>query len=188
RFPSAFPKQRPWLTSPKSANLPAAKRQPSSASHFPTITVTSAPNSAPADASSSRHGLNLTPGAIFSQMPSIGGTPTGFSFSSPQPQPQPLQSRGASRAHADNESDASDTDLTIDDDDEPDDGTGVSAGTKRRRTGVPHKRDQERKFNCDVCHRSFARQYNLKTHRLTHFPNTRESRPFKCPHCVKAFT
>ncbi|KAJ1956863.1 hypothetical protein EC988_001128 [Linderina pennispora] len=51
-----------------------------------------------------------------------------------------------------------------------------------------HKRDMERRFDCDLCDRSFARQYNLKTHRLTHFPDARESRPFQCPHCTKAFT
>ncbi|KAJ2796741.1 hypothetical protein H4R21_004592 [Coemansia helicoidea] len=60
---------------------------------------------------------------------------------------------------------------------------------KRRRSGrALHKRDQQRRFNCDVCDRSFARQYNLKTHRLTHFPDKEESRPYKCPHCPKAFT
>ncbi|KAI8320787.1 hypothetical protein GQ54DRAFT_317908 [Martensiomyces pterosporus] len=45
-----------------------------------------------------------------------------------------------------------------------------------------------RRFNCDICDRSFARQYNLKTHRLTHFPDLKEARPFKCMHCTKAFT
>ncbi|KAJ2451777.1 hypothetical protein EV183_003373 [Coemansia sp. RSA 2336] len=63
-----------------------------------------------------------------------------------------------------------------------------SLETKRRRTGTPHKRDQQRRFNCDLCDRSFARQYNLKTHRLTHFPNSDESRPYKCSSCTKAFT
>ncbi|KAI9499836.1 hypothetical protein BX070DRAFT_196747 [Coemansia spiralis] len=56
---------------------------------------------------------------------------------------------------------------------------------KRRRL---HKRDQSRRFDCDICNRSFARQFNLKTHRLTHFPETHESRPFKCEFCPKAFT
>ncbi|KAJ1870657.1 hypothetical protein LPJ55_004505 [Coemansia sp. RSA 990] len=64
----------------------------------------------------------------------------------------------------------------------------ASMETKRRRTGTPHKRDQQRRFNCDLCDRSFARQYNLKTHRLTHFPNSDESRPYKCSSCTKAFT
>ncbi|KAJ1646860.1 hypothetical protein LPJ64_001680 [Coemansia asiatica] len=194
RFPSALPKQqqqqqRPWLTSPKSAALHASKRQ-ASTPQFPAITVTGPPSSAPASVSGSRHGLNLNPGAIFSQMPSITSTPNGLSFNSPLPQIQEIQSsRAHSRANA---SDGSDTESTIDDDDDDDDEQGAqtnATGSKRRRTlGAAHKRDQERKFNCDVCHRSFARQYNLKTHRLTHFPNTQESRPFKCPHCPKAFT
>ncbi|KAJ2250370.1 hypothetical protein GGH97_000770 [Coemansia sp. RSA 475] len=58
---------------------------------------------------------------------------------------------------------------------------------KRQRTSK-HKRDQQRRFDCDLCDRSFARQYNLKTHRLTHFPNMHESRPYKCHVCPKAFT
>ncbi|KAJ2372131.1 hypothetical protein IW150_004264 [Coemansia sp. RSA 2607] len=70
--------------------------------------------------------------------------------------------------------------------------SGEMSGNKRRRTDgegkTRHKRDQERRFDCDVCHRSFARQYNLKTHRLTHFPNAQASRPFKCAFCPKAFT
>ncbi|KAJ2828719.1 hypothetical protein GGI24_002321, partial [Coemansia furcata] len=49
-------------------------------------------------------------------------------------------------------------------------------------------RDKQRRFNCDICNRSFARQYNLKTHRMTHFPEVQASRPFKCPHCIKSFT
>ncbi|KAJ1856682.1 hypothetical protein LPJ76_002327 [Coemansia sp. RSA 638] len=71
--------------------------------------------------------------------------------------------------------------------DDSSDSQSDSGQPKRQRTGK-HKRDQQRRFDCDLCDRSFARQYNLKTHRLTHFPNMHASRPYKCPSCPKAFT
>ncbi|KAJ1720947.1 hypothetical protein LPJ53_004471 [Coemansia erecta] len=102
------------------------------------------------------------------------------------------QSSGLTSAtHGSVDSQASDaTSITIDDEEMH--SSGEMSGSKRRRTDgegkTRHKRDQERRFDCDVCHRSFARQYNLKTHRLTHFPNAQASRPFKCAFCPKAFT
>ncbi|KAJ2696639.1 hypothetical protein H4218_004461 [Coemansia sp. IMI 209128] len=81
-------------------------------------------------------------------------------------------------------SDASDLSLS-----DSNGGSGEPSHKRRRTSGAPtHKRDQQRRFDCDICNRSFARQYNLKTHRMTHFPEVQASRPFKCPHCIKAFT
>ncbi|KAJ2616286.1 hypothetical protein H4S08_000845 [Coemansia sp. RSA 1365] len=45
-----------------------------------------------------------------------------------------------------------------------------------------------RQFYCDVCNRGFTRQYNMRTHRLTHEPKSVAARPFCCAHCPRSFT
>ncbi|KAJ2798286.1 hypothetical protein H4R20_004878 [Coemansia guatemalensis] len=45
-----------------------------------------------------------------------------------------------------------------------------------------------RQFFCDVCNRGFTRQYNMRTHRLTHEPKSMAARPFRCAHCPRSFT
>ncbi|KAJ2399949.1 hypothetical protein GGI23_002340 [Coemansia sp. RSA 2559] len=132
------------------------------------------------------------PDAIFSQMPSLRGALTQQQQSQLQATESGLAS-GLKRTRINQ-----DGSFMQDDNESADYGSedgideGGSSSGKRRRTrdpnSTPHKRDQERRFDCDVCNRSFARQYNLKTHRLTHFPDANESRPFNCPHCTKAFT
>ncbi|KAJ2809564.1 hypothetical protein H4S07_003196, partial [Coemansia furcata] len=144
------------------------------------------------------------PGQVFSQMPSFSSSiplrPTNGNV------PPSYAHRGGSLPN-----DSNDVDDDDDDDDDGDSidhhqfspgasdasdlsldsqGAGDEPSSKRRRTsGAPtHKRDKQRRFNCDICNRSFARQYNLKTHRMTHFPEVQASRPFKCPHCIKSFT
>ncbi|KAJ2081339.1 hypothetical protein H4R24_002397 [Coemansia sp. RSA 988] len=106
------------------------------------------------------------PGRIFSQMPSLAA---------------PVAQDGGFSGHM-----RADTD-----DDNDSDSFSEQNGVKRRRlrsTNTPHKRDQQRRFNCEMCPRTFARQFNLKTHRLTHFPESEQSRPYKCDSCPKAFT
>ncbi|KAJ2380847.1 hypothetical protein GGI23_007712, partial [Coemansia sp. RSA 2559] len=133
------------------------------------------------------------PDAIFSQMPSLRGALTQQQQSQLQTTESGLAS-GLKRTRINQDGSFMQDDNESADygsEDAIDEGGGSSSG-KRRRTrdlnSTPHKRDQERRFDCDVCNRSFARQYNLKTHRLTHFPDANESRPFNCPHCTKAFT
>ncbi|KAL0950797.1 hypothetical protein HGRIS_007563 [Hohenbuehelia grisea] len=50
------------------------------------------------------------------------------------------------------------------------------------------KGDPRRKYRCNVCQRSFARAFNLKTHMNTHDPN--RPKPFVCPHrsCGRSFS
>ncbi|KAJ2003109.1 hypothetical protein GGI04_003086 [Coemansia thaxteri] len=134
-------------------------------------------------------GSSSIPGLVFAQMPSLNA---------------PRAAAAAAAAAAEDEDEAEDGDSEDDDGGVPggarragsagSEASDVSAsdspsGKRRRVAGAaPHKRDRQRRFDCDVCQRSFARQYNLKTHRLTHFPDAHASRPFKCPHCPKAFT
>ncbi|KAJ2476603.1 hypothetical protein IWW56_004820 [Coemansia sp. RSA 2131] len=45
-----------------------------------------------------------------------------------------------------------------------------------------------KRFHCDVCNRGFSRQYNMRTHRLTHDPKSGTARPHNCRHCRRTFT
>ncbi|KAJ2823941.1 hypothetical protein IWW50_003564 [Coemansia erecta] len=47
---------------------------------------------------------------------------------------------------------------------------------------------QRKRFHCDICNRGFSRQYNMRTHRLTHNPQSGRARPHKCGHCRRSFT
>ncbi|KAJ1662582.1 hypothetical protein IW140_005278 [Coemansia sp. RSA 1813] len=132
------------------------------------------------------------PDTIFSQMPSLGAS---SALAPHQNQSQAIDSglaSGLKRARINQDGSFQQDDDSVECDSEDDGSEAAGSLGKRRRThdpnSTPHKRDQERRFDCDVCNRSFARQYNLKTHRLTHFPDANESRPFKCLHCIKAFT
>ncbi|KAJ2691499.1 hypothetical protein H4R19_006352, partial [Coemansia spiralis] len=117
------------------------------------------------------HTNGARPGEIFSHMPTLGLGPGSNGQ-------RPRSTSGSMELDMDDDSQSE----SVSDSNE-------AGEHKRRRTGKAlHKRDQQRRFNCDVCDRSFARQYNLKTHRLTHFPDLQESRPYKCAHCPKAFT
>ncbi|KAJ2684789.1 hypothetical protein GGH99_003941, partial [Coemansia sp. RSA 1285] len=163
------------------------------------------------------HGARNAPDAIFAQMPSFAAPPQqqqqamaadGLLASGMK---RARIGRDNTRSFAlDEENNNNNNNEDESDDYDSDDsgsestrGDSVGSSSKRRRRrrhhgrdpagsssslATPHKRDQERRFDCDVCSRSFARQYNLKTHRLTHFPEAQESRPFKCLHCIKAFT
>ncbi|KAJ2785807.1 hypothetical protein H4R18_000353 [Coemansia javaensis] len=61
-----------------------------------------------------------------------------------------------------------------DDDDGGDGGEPARAGDKR--------------FYCDICNRGFARQFNMRTHRLTHDPKSVAARPHQCNRCSRSFT
>ncbi|KAJ2714399.1 hypothetical protein H4R19_001748 [Coemansia spiralis] len=43
-------------------------------------------------------------------------------------------------------------------------------------------------FYCDICNRGFSRQYNMRTHRRTHDPQSVAARPHACLHCPRSFT
>ncbi|KAJ1645109.1 hypothetical protein LPJ64_003258 [Coemansia asiatica] len=45
-----------------------------------------------------------------------------------------------------------------------------------------------KRFHCDICNRGFSRQYNMRTHRQTHEPQSVKARPFGCYHCTRTFT
>ncbi|KAJ1880332.1 hypothetical protein LPJ57_002312, partial [Coemansia sp. RSA 486] len=45
-----------------------------------------------------------------------------------------------------------------------------------------------KRFHCDICNRGFSRQYNMRTHRQTHEPQSVKARPFGCDHCPRTFT
>ncbi|KAJ1959388.1 hypothetical protein GGI12_004364, partial [Dipsacomyces acuminosporus] len=65
------------------------------------------------------------------------------------------------------------------------------ASNKRKRSSADDDDEEEaggRKFHCDVCNRAFSRQYNMRTHRLTHDPNSNAARPFNCNLCSRSFT
>ncbi|KAI9501943.1 hypothetical protein BX070DRAFT_181251, partial [Coemansia spiralis] len=38
------------------------------------------------------------------------------------------------------------------------------------------------------CNRGFSRQYNMRTHRLTHDPRSVAARPHSCKSCRRSFT
>ncbi|KAI9315075.1 hypothetical protein BX666DRAFT_1820030, partial [Dichotomocladium elegans] len=42
-----------------------------------------------------------------------------------------------------------------------------------------------RQYECRICHATFNRSYNLKTHQLTH--NKKRIKRFECPLCHKGF-
>lgn len=68
------------------------------------------------------------------------------------------------------------------------------ANNKRKRestttaTATATNSNKKQRFACDICHRGFSRQYNMRTHRLTHDPSSTAARPFKCRHCTRSFT
>ncbi|KAJ1739986.1 hypothetical protein LPJ68_004179 [Coemansia sp. RSA 1086] len=63
-------------------------------------------------------------------------------------------------------------------------------GVKRKRSSdaADSAGANKRQFHCDICNRSFSRQYNMRTHRLTHDPQSQAARPHKCTHCLRRFT
>ncbi|KAJ2453952.1 hypothetical protein EV183_001908 [Coemansia sp. RSA 2336] len=63
-------------------------------------------------------------------------------------------------------------------------------GVKRKRSSDADDSPgaSKRQFHCDICNRSFSRQYNMRTHRLTHDPQSQAARPHKCAHCLRRFT
>ncbi|KAJ2543166.1 hypothetical protein EV175_005997 [Coemansia sp. RSA 1933] len=63
----------------------------------------------------------------------------------------------------------------------------VVAGTKRKRDAASDD-DKQQRFHCDICNRGFSRQYNMRTHRLTHNPDGAAARPHSCLHCPRTFT
>ncbi|KAJ2851943.1 hypothetical protein IWW36_000716 [Coemansia brasiliensis] len=66
----------------------------------------------------------------------------------------------------------------------------VPSGVKRKRSNDADDGAgaSKRQFHCDICNRSFSRQYNMRTHRLTHDPQSQAARPHKCTHCLRRFT
>ncbi|KAJ2081975.1 hypothetical protein H4R24_001954 [Coemansia sp. RSA 988] len=73
-------------------------------------------------------------------------------------------------------------------------GSPAQCGSKRAHDddvadATPRKQPATgRHFFCDVCNRGFTRQYNMRTHRLTHEPKSMAARPFRCAHCPRSFT
>ncbi|KAH8100470.1 hypothetical protein BXZ70DRAFT_148403 [Cristinia sonorae] len=64
---------------------------------------------------------------------------------------------------------------------------GVSQSPSPLHSG-PEDNDPKKKYPCHLCHRRFARQFNLKTHMQTHDPN--RAKPHACDHpgCGRAFS
>ncbi|KAJ1723700.1 hypothetical protein LPJ53_001981 [Coemansia erecta] len=62
---------------------------------------------------------------------------------------------------------------------------------KRARESTDDDDDESggaKRFHCDICNRGFSRQYNMRTHRQTHEPQSVKARPFTCAHCPRTFT
>ncbi|KAJ2487868.1 hypothetical protein EV174_000299 [Coemansia sp. RSA 2320] len=83
------------------------------------------------------------------------------------------------------------TDEEEDDDDQP-----LALVTKRKQRSCEADEAAEGedecgkrpRFHCEICNRGFSRQYNMRTHRLTHDPQSNAARPFNCEHCRRTFT
>ncbi|KAJ2656948.1 hypothetical protein IWW48_004771 [Coemansia sp. RSA 1200] len=99
--------------------------------------------------------------------------------------------------------DGASDDASDDDDDEPlaqyalgedrqneDDAVATTTATKRKRSMDDDGESAKNvsRFHCDICNRGFSRQYNMRTHRLTHNPRSFAARPYNCNHCVRSFT
>ncbi|KAJ1668501.1 hypothetical protein IW140_000333 [Coemansia sp. RSA 1813] len=64
-----------------------------------------------------------------------------------------------------------------------------TTATKRKRSVDDDSGSEKHaKFHCDICNRGFSRQYNMRTHRLTHNPNSVIARPYNCEACSRTFT
>ncbi|KAJ2723301.1 hypothetical protein GGI07_002729 [Coemansia sp. Benny D115] len=69
--------------------------------------------------------------------------------------------------------------------------SAAKAGSAKRRRDAGDEDSQpgaKRQFHCDICNRGFSRQYNMRTHRLTHEPQSVKARQFLCSECPKTFT
>ncbi|KAJ1730482.1 hypothetical protein LPJ72_004452 [Coemansia sp. Benny D160-2] len=96
--------------------------------------------------------------------------------------------------HEEADDDSASDDASDGDDDEPLAQYALgeaTTATKRKRSmdddGESAKNNGSR-FHCDICNRGFSRQYNMRTHRLTHNPRSVAARPYNCRHCVRSFT